>query len=351
MTTESEYLIIGQGLAGSCLAHELQQAGKSVAIIDKGDKEGASWIGAGIMNPLVLRYITQGWKAEILLPYARNFYSELEKELNITLIYDLPIARILTENEHKNWKAKVLKPEIGQWTNGALHFPFHPDHIINDFGVVIINDTARVDMATLVSSLREVFIQHKIYHEQTFDYEDLHKYDEGFKYKGINARYVIFCEGYQSVTNPYFRWIPYRPVKGELLKLYIPNLEDNFIINRHVFILPLGNRYFKLGSGYDWNDLSNKPTPQARDTLLKKAKEILRIPFDLVDHTAGIRPSVADRRPVVGAHPKYRNMFILNGLGAKGAMLAPYMARQLVDLMVRDKPVIREVDPARFFSP
>jgi len=68
----------------------------------------------------------------------------------------------------------------------------------------------------------------------------------------------------------------------------------------------------------------------------------------VVMHKAGIRPTVKDRRPFLGAHPDHNNLYVFNGLGTKGVSLAPYFAKHLVDHMVDGVELMKEVSIGRF---
>jgi len=55
-----DFLIVGQGLAGSLLAWELIQRGCSVLVVDKGE-ENASQVAAGLINPVTgIRFVKSG---------------------------------------------------------------------------------------------------------------------------------------------------------------------------------------------------------------------------------------------------------------------------------------------------
>lgn len=349
MPVQLDVLVIGQGLAGSCLAYALLHAGKSVAIIDDGAPTTASAVGAGIMNPLVFRYITQSWRATTYLPKAKAFYQSIESQFGHKLLHKLPIARLLSENEYRLWERRAAEDKIQAWTDAQLRFPFDGSQIDYPFGAVLI-DAARADMALFTELMRTFFASKGIVVRAKFDHCRLITDKNGFVFDGISAKNLVFCEGQHAVMNPLFGFVPFRPVKGELLTLRIPRLPETHIINRGVFVLPLGNHLFRVGSNYDWDDLRPLPTEKTRNSLLEKLKVFLKLPYEVVDHQAGIRPSVADRRPVVGRHPVYDNIYILNGLGTKGAMLAPAMSEQLINLMVMGVEVDAEVNVGRFWD-
>jgi len=68
----------------------------------------------------------------------------------------------------------------------------------------------------------------------------------------------------------------------------------------------------------------------------------------VIEHVAGIRPTVKDRRPLVGRHPEYSNIYVLNGLGTRGVMIAPYVAQELYNYIQHDIPLDPEIDIKRF---
>jgi glycine/D-amino acid oxidase-like deaminating enzyme len=67
-----------------------------------------------------------------------------------------------------------------------------------------------------------------------------------------------------------------------------------------------------------------------------------------VDHQAGIRPAISDRRPIIGQHAEQKRAYIFNGLGARGGMVAPYFVMHFTDYLLDGKPLNKEVDIGRF---
>jgi len=58
-----KFLIVGAGLAGTSLAHELQSAGHQVTLLDKGENH-ATAIAAGMVNPMVFRRMNKSWRLD-----------------------------------------------------------------------------------------------------------------------------------------------------------------------------------------------------------------------------------------------------------------------------------------------
>ena len=80
----------------------------------------------------------------------------------------------------------------------------------------------------------------------------------------------------------------------------------------------------------------------------KKWDRIITCPYEIVDHVAGVRPTVSDRKPLVGRHPGYDRVFILNGFGSRGVLIGPYVAQQLYKFIANDIPLDKEIDIHRF---
>jgi len=84
------------------------------------------------------------------------------------------------------------------------------------------------------------------------------------------------------------------------------------------------------------------------EELLNKLKSFITLPIEVIDHRAGIRPTVRDRRPLVGQHPRYNRLYVLNGFGSRGVMIAPYAAQQLFNKIESNQPLEDELDITRF---
>lgn len=127
--------------------------------------------------------------------------------------------------------------------------------------------------------------------------------------------------------------MPFKLTKGELLTVKVDKLRTEKVINKGVFILPLGGGIFRIGSTYNWKEFSASPTEEGKAELTEKLEKLLRIPYEILKYEAGIRPTVADRRPFLGVHPEFNQMLIFNGMGTKGVLIAPYFANHFADFL------------------
>src|SRR5690606_14629591 len=164
---------------------------------------------------------------------------------------------------------------------------------------------------------------------EAFDYDLLQAENNQICYKNITTKKIIFAEGFSMHQNPYFNQMPLDGTKGEVLTVRIPDLKTSVILKSNIFVLPIREDLYRVGATYDWKDKSEQPTEDGKNQLLDDLKTLIDLPFEIVEHKAGIRPTVRDRRPLVGTHYKHPNIHLLNGLGTRGVLLGPYLAEQL----------------------
>jgi glycine/D-amino acid oxidase-like deaminating enzyme len=208
--------------------------------------------------------------------------------------------------------------------------------------------TGRVETMTMLAAYKD-YLRHKgTLTFETFDHVGLQIAEDHIKYKSIKARHLVFAEGYGLSENPYFRYLPLTGTKGEYLIIEAPELKERNAIKAAIFIIPMGNDRFRVGATYKWKDKSNSPTEASKTELLEQLNQVLKCKYEIVGQEAGIRPTVTDRRPLVGRHPLYGNLFVLNGFGSRGVMIAPAVSEQLFGLIENDHPLHRDIDIARF---
>ena len=184
--------------------------------------------------------------------------------------------------------------------------------------------------------------------EEAFDHMQLQIHTDKVVYKDLQARQIVFCEGFGMQQNPYFGYLPLQGTKGEYITIETPDLKEAAAIKAGMFLLPLGQDRYQFGATYNWKDQTPGPTKAAREEMLSKLDNLIECNYRVIAQTAGIRPTVPDRRPLVGRHPEYPNLYTLNGFGSRGVLLAPYAAQALLDLMQDGKSLPGEMDINRF---
>ena len=344
-----DYLIIGSGLAGISFAETALQHDKSIFVFDN-NSQNSSRIAGGLYNPVILKRFSEVWLAQEQLVLMNDFYSVLEEKLKSKIDFKKPILRkFFSVEEQNNWFAASDKIALAPFLSTKLIHKKFPG-IDSPYGYGEVLQTGYVDTAMLLDKYKEYLNNEKLIEEGAFDYDDLEVGDISIKYKNLEAKHIIFAEGFGMHSNPYFENLPLDGTKGELFIIKAAGLDLDVIVNTSVFILPLGNNLFKVGATYNWKDKTDFPTQEGKAELIERIKEIITCDFEIVEHFAGVRPTVRDRRSLVGTHCDYDRVHILNGLGTRGVMLGPSMAKSLFDLIEFNTPLNKEIDIRRFLS-
>lgn len=346
---EVDYIIVGLGLAGIAFAEQLVKKNKSFLVYED-DSQTSSLVAGGVYNPVILKRFTPVWNAESQLELALPFYASLEKKLNVKVDRKfMTMKAFKSVEDQNNWFAASDKPVLSKYMNPKI-FNEEVQGVVGEFGFGEVYETGRIDTKVLVSSYRKYLEELGIIRYERFDYENLTSSLEHIQYKDIAVQYIVFSEGYGIVYNPYFNYLPLNEAKGELITIHAPGLDIDFLLKSTLFVLPLGNDQYKVGATFNWKDKTGTPTEEGKQELIEKLKNVITVPYTIVDQSAGIRPTVKDRRPMIGRHPKNDRMVVLNGLGTRGVMIAPTVAKQLFDHIEDGKQLDPEVDIKRFES-
>jgi len=342
-----DYLIVGSGLAGISFAEIALKNNKSILVLDN-KSQVSSRVAGGLYNPVILKRFSEVWNAEEQLVLMDEFYTEIETKLKTKFNFKLPILRkFFSIEEQNNWFSASDKKNLAPFlSTKIISTKYNGIDSPYDYGEVL--HTGYVDTALLLDTYRHYLQDNNLLLEEFFDSLYLEFFDFGVQYKNIKARHIIFAEGFGLHKNPFFNYLPLDGTKGELLIIKAPNLDLDVIVNTSVFILPLGNDLFKVGATYNWKDKTDDPTEEGKQELVERIKEILMCDFEIIEHFGGVRPTVKDRRPLIGTHHERKSIHILNGLGTRGVMLGPAMAKALYNFIENKIPLHPEIDILRF---
>ena len=343
-----DVLIAGQGLAGSLCAFEMMQRGLTVMVVDPVPERSSSLAAAGLFNPVTGRKMVKTWQADVLFDRLMSYYPAMEKELGASFFHPKTIYRPFVEMAEQNdWQGRWSDSSFAGFIDAVMPPNAFQEHCVDPYGGVSLAKSGWVNLPELILAVREYLKGHDSWRQGELKEEEVIISEDGVVWQGIEARWLVHCTGTGAATpDTYWGWLPFRPVKGEVLLL---DLEEPLprIYNRGVFVLPVGDKQAKVGSTYH-HDLSPGPTEKGKNEMLGKLEALLRVPFTVVGHWDGIRPATKDRRPMIGQHPEYAPLWIFNGLGAKGVSLGPWFVGQLADAMIDGKALWPEVDIERF---
>jgi len=346
-----DYIIVGQGLAGSLLAYELIKSDCKVLVINNESQPSSARVAAGIYNPVTGKHLAKTWLADELYPFLKKFYREIEEDLSVKFLHEANVYRPFATIEQQNYfLSQTVNHGLNDYITDAVDNQKYNHLIKNDLGGLDTLSSGWVDLHTLLDAIRRFLIQKNAYLSANFDYDSLQISENQVVYEQLESRRIVFCEGYYAVNNPWFSWLPFNPVKGEVLNAEIENYDIEEIVNQGFFILPLGGGKVRIGATYVWHQLDWQTTEDGKQFLLQKVDKLLKAPYKITGQVAGIRPATKDRRPIVGNHPTQKNVYVLNGLGTKGVSLAPYFVDKMVAYLEKDEVLMPEVNIERFYS-
>lgn len=350
MKRNVEYLIVGQGLAGTLLAFEMLNKNIDFRIISSSEKSKASMVAAGMVNPLVFKRLTKSWMVDDLLPVMHETFEKLEDQLGKQFYFKKDIIKPLSEQEKQLWLERKENQDFAKYIV-SVKDSIETEYLIEAGAYGQVSQSGYLNLKSFLDASEIFFKQNELIIDSTFNNKAINSNADSFLIENYNASKIVFCEGYHMAQNPLFNFVKLNPTKGELLVIESSDLSEEFIFNKNVFVLPIGKQLFKVGSTYEWKDLSEKTTVKGKDSIIERFESLVKATYTIKEHIAGVRPTVSDRRPILGIHPEYRNISVLNGLGTKGVMLAPYFAKEMINVLMSDNyKVNAEVDLNRFWT-
>lgn len=342
------YLIIGQGICGTMLSWFLHKEGKTFFVIDDNNENSSSKIAAGVINPVTGRRYAYTWMIEEIMPFAVQAYEEIENCLDLKIIFQKSIIDFFPSPQMRN-------AFIERLTEDDTYLHSYPDqnhfnqYFNYDFGCGEISPAYIVHLQLLLSSWKKKLVELNAVKEEKFDLNELKTEDDCISYQNITAQKIIFCDGVDGVNNPWFQLLPYAPNKGEALIIECNGLTSDHIFKKSLALAPLPQEnVYWVGSNYQWKFENDQPSQQFYQHAISVLNGWLKKPYKVLAHKAAVRPATLERRPFAGFHPQFKNVGILNGMGTKGASLAPFFAHQLAQHLIYNFPIAPEADVHRF---
>lgn len=320
--TSQPWRIVGQGLAGTCLAWHFLERGAEIAILSDG-RVGSSRVAAGLINPVTGKNFTPSWRIACFLPEAQAFYQKLESRLGVRFWHPLPVLRLARDpKEWRRIEERMSRPETAGWIAGTVNPPngWH--------AAVELRGGARLDTRAFLDASKSHFEKLGA-HQQAFIEFQSHEQ-------------TIFCEGAAGLMGNQLG--PHRCAKGEILTISAPEWPQTHIrIGAGGWLVPIGDGCFKTGSTYEWDLLDNQPTNAGRERVTEVARNLGGgDDFAIIAHEAGVRPILRRSQPLIGRHPN--GAWVLNGLGSKGSLYAPGCARRLAAACLDGAPIEADLD-------
>ena len=371
-----DIVVIGQGLAGSAIAWTLAKHEIDFLVIDDDDRRSSSQIAAGLVTPITGARHVESWAWTTAFPIASQFYKGCELNTLKRFWNVEPAIRFFASQDESDRfqsryfgersplissfgtssKSTSSKSTSSRWIGSPQHFQSELDRadlgseVKASWGGFLMPEAARLFTAEYLQASRDYFQSvGRLCTARIHSSEALTFHRDTIKIKAIDTqcKHIIFCEGHSSKTNPWFQSMELVPAQGDILTVRIPGLKLDRVLHCGFWIAPVGmdsssnDSLYHVGSTYRWAPLNGLPNPESRTILSEKLQGLFKRPFEVIDHLAAIRPAGFDHKPMLGSHPEDPRLWILNGLGAKGVLLAPWCADMLVNTL-KGKPSIHD---------
>jgi len=341
-----DYLIIGQGLAGSLLAHRLITLGNKILVIDNAHHNSASQVAAGLINPLTGHRLNLTNQFEAFFQIAKATYQQLNEEYQLSIYTDLKQTRLIknagqadyyqqrkTQNEYKSYLTEANEQSL-----------IDAGYLVDaGFGCTGVNHTAVVDTKLLLQTIKSHLLEQNAYRQSQVDYQQLKITKSGVCIGDLSAKKIIFCEGHQAINNPWLTKLPFKLSKGDVLTIKT-NMPANTLLSwGNWLVSDAHGTQAKLGSTYAWNDLDLTKAPVSCQQLIESLNKHTTITSSLIKHEVGIRPTTVQRKPFIGPITNLDNAYCFNGFGSKGCLLIPYYAELLSEHLRHSTPLPNEL--------
>jgi glycine oxidase len=313
-------IVVGYGLAGAWVAYELAKRGAIVSVVDSAQQTSATSVAAGLVNPITGTRPRSSWRYNEFFDVAHSAYRELERQTGVVVFREVTIRRVFgTPQDVHYWELAARRGLPVPWTSIP---PGQYDGVPMPLGGVeypgAVVNTQQTTMA--LSTAASIDVEHRT------------------------------VEMWES-------WLPFQPVQGEILDVEYQGPLLSSVYLRGTWVVPYESIHSqvpahraRVGATDNWDFLRSEGTEQAASALLQSAQTLLHRNVVVVKHQAGIRPAMKHKRPVCGRHPRHPQHLILNGLGSKGSLWAPWMAQHLADHIMKLSPVNEDLSPMRFWS-
>jgi glycine/D-amino acid oxidase-like deaminating enzyme len=347
-----DYLIIGQGLAGSLLAWRLTQKDTRVLVLDDNHRTASSMVAAGLINPMAgMRFNYSSFVHEWLKSVEQT-YGELAELSGQPFLQWLDMVRLFRSPEQQRFlERQKNRKETRDLLGKTLEPESFPQPVHAPWGGFEQHRTGWVRLPRLLAFMTRWLEDRDRLRKVSVSWDELELHKGGIRWKDVHASHVIFCDGYRSMHNPWFDWLPFAPDQGEILtlkRIAAQALPDR-IINGATWLLPVDGGRYRLGATHYHDRQDNLPTDSGRDKLLEGMRQLLQHPeaLEVESNEAGVRPATADRQPFIGTHPEHEQLHMFNGFGAHGSLTIPWYAGQMVNWLLQGKALPLNADIRR----
>ncbi|MCC6841348.1 MAG: FAD-dependent oxidoreductase [Flavobacteriales bacterium] len=336
-----DVLILGRGVAGATLAEACRRRGLAVHVFGHEQHGNATLAAGGAVNPVVLRRDVPCWRAAELMPLVHSFFGAWQQRLGHACWHNAPLVKIFaSQAEAEQWQRAMERADTAPFIDRRKEAEIEAAPIRAPHGYGTVTQAGWLNIPLLLDAQRQELLAAGALTERLVREEEIQVGESGVRIGAVHGRWLVRC------TGPFGDGRGLSLVKGETLTVRIPGLQITSMLYGGSGLLPLGQGLFRAGSTFKWTDVWEGPTPQARAWMLARLQALLEVPVEVVEARAGVRPAALDRKPILGCTSPHQA--VINGLGARGVMQAPWCAEHLLDHLFEGRALDPEVEVSRF---
>ncbi len=331
----TDFLILGQGFAGTAVALSLLSRGKSVLVAASPQHVPASALAVGLVNPVTGRRMAKTWNYESVVPRAHEFYAGAYFQIfgrTGTFLERRVIFKALHTVEEMNFLSAKSASE--GYDHLICIIPPSESSLPGIFrktsGWLEITDGGRLNPEFYLSAARQYLADRQSFQQVHWSPGDLVQSAAGFEYQGRRFSSVISTLGLHCPWIGPELWA----VKGQVFQFSGFPDWGNAVLKTEKFIIPLGSGEVLMGSTYEREFFHDQTDEEGYAEITADLEAGMRGKLKITHSWAGIRPTTKDRLPVIRRQEK--GIYLVNGMGTKGVSLAPYAAGRLLELLQSD---------------
>src|SRR6266508_676659 len=369
MTPPSDIIVVGAGVIGCAIAHELARRRASVEIVDERPiGMGATQASAGVLAP----YIEAREGSPLLdltvrsLDLYEDFIARIAAESGTPVAYrrtgTLDVATDETEwhalQARADWLARrgvpallldaaitrAEEPHLGDSALGGL--------LIEAHGFVAAADLTRALVGAARRHGAQLIEQSRVRRIVSEGDEIVVETDRG----SLTGDAVVLAAGSWSgeiTVDGVDARVPVRPVRGQLVHLGWTGTPLRRVTwTRRCYMVPWDDGTVLVGATAEEAGFDERAT-------VAGVRDLLEAACDIVPHTwtsgfrgarVGLRPATPDDLPIIGASRTLPRMMYATGHYRNGVLLAPLTAQFVADALLENRmdPALATVSPARF---
>ena len=340
MTDRADVVVAGAGLAGACAALVLSRDRRVVVLDAEGPAAGASGAAAGLANPFMGRKAKPAWRHDEAL----DALAELADDAGGGLFRRTGILRpAVSPTQAERFAERADGHADLDWLPPAASAERWP-LVRSPLGTLVVSRGGTVDLPAFVGAALATA------RARGAEVVRARLHDWRCASDGVTAitgrvefptRRLLLALGDGARQLAPLAGLPLHRVKGQTMLLDRPDAlrADHPAVAGAGYAVPRLDGVV-VGSTFEHEFTDADPDPSLDATLAAKGAALVPI-LDrarVLDRRAGVRVTVPSavssrRLPLAGALPGHPGVWIVTGLGAKGLLTAPLIARRLPDAL------------------